>query len=78
MREGRYYPGRHLAAISDEILTLPDEEDRKLLQAAYNRFVPEEWQDMPPGGIDKGLLRVYRETGLILDHPTTSNAGSLI
>lgn len=78
MREGRYYPGRHLAAISDEILTLPDEEDRKLLQAAYNRFVPEEWQDMPPGGIDKGLLRVYRETGLILDHPTTSNVGSLI
>lgn len=67
MRRGRYYPGRHLAALWDEICTLPS--DRELLLDAWNSVIPERWRHMPAGGIDKSKLPLYRMTGKILDRP---------
>lgn len=67
MRDGRYYPGRHLAALREEIETLPDVDDRNVLMAAWGRIVPPEWADIPPG-INKTLMPVYRDTGLIRSH----------
>lgn len=69
MRRGRYYPGRHLAALSDEIATLPEAEDRERLWAAWHTVIPYPWCEMPPGGIDDAKLAVYRATGRILDAP---------
>ena len=64
MRDGRYYPGRHLAAIREEIEEC-DEADAEVLSEAFKRFVPTEWQDIPPG-IDKTKLPIYRDTGQIV------------
>lgn len=69
MRRGRYYPGRHLAALQDEIATLPDESDRDRLWSAWYQVVPYPWCDMPSGGIDDKKLAVYRDTGRILNAP---------
>lgn len=63
MRDGRYYPGRHLAALREEIDEVPA-EDREPLERAWRSFVPEGWADIAPG-IDKSLLPVYRNTGKI-------------
>lgn len=64
MRDGRYYPGRHLAALREEIELAP-EPDRPLLLAAWAEVVPAPWRSIAPG-IDRGLLPVYRETGQII------------
>lgn len=64
MRDGRYYPGRHLAAIREEIAEC-DEADAEVLSAALRRFVPPDWQGIPPG-IDKAKLPIYRDTGEIV------------
>jgi hypothetical protein len=64
MRDGRYYPGRHLAAIREEIAEC-DEADAEVLSAAFRQFVPPDWQDIPPG-IDKAKLPIYRDTGKIV------------
>lgn len=69
MRRGRYYPGRHLAALREEIWTLPDPEDRARAKAAWYQVIPEPWSDIPLGGIDDAKQTVYRATGRILDHP---------
>lgn len=69
MRRGRYYPGRHLAALSHEIATLPQADDRALLWDAWRRAIPQPWQEMPPGGINDAYLPVYRKTGVIRDRP---------
>lgn len=69
MRRGRYYPGRHLAALFDEIATLPEAGDRERLWAAWYSVIPFPWCEMPPGGIDKSKLALYRATGKILDAP---------
>lgn len=69
MRRGRYYPGRHLAALYDEIATLPDPEDRERLWAAWYLVIPAPWCDMPPGGIDPNKLARYALTGRIIDAP---------
>lgn len=61
MRDGRYYPGRHLAALREEIDTLPPPA-RSVVLGEFQRMTP--WGDVPPG-IDKRLLGVYRDTGRI-------------
>ncbi|QFP94623.1 hypothetical protein I5G59_gp03 [Mycobacterium phage LilMcDreamy] len=68
MRDGRYYPGRHLAALREEIDTLPSESDRALLNDAWARFVPEPWASIAPG-IDPAKMPVYRNTGRMLTCP---------
>lgn len=65
MRDGRYYPGRHLAALREEIEDATVEKD--VLLEAWNRIVPEEWRDIPPG-INKDYMTIYRETGRIRKH----------
>lgn len=66
MRGGRYYVGRHLAALKQEICELPDAADREILMAAWRRIIPAEWVDIPPG-INKVHMPLYKETGLIRD-----------
>lgn len=67
MRRGRYYPGRHLAALRDEIWTLPDEGDRELAKDAWYSVIPGDWADIPLGGIRDELLPIYRATGRIIN-----------
>ena len=67
MRDGRYYPGRHLAALREEIDDCPP-EDHDLLMEAFNRIVPESWRSIAPG-IRKDLLPVYKQTGRIILEP---------
>jgi hypothetical protein len=64
MRDGRYYPGRHLAALREEIDGVAQPEFRRKLDLAWEAVVPPEWQSIAPG-IDKGLLPLYRDLGLI-------------
>lgn len=66
-RDGRYYPGRHLAALREEINDAPSSA-RDALERAWVAVVPEAWQDIAPG-IDKAKLPVYRDTGKIIDRP---------
>lgn len=68
MRDGRYYPGRHLAALREEIDTLPDPADRALLNDAWASFVPEPWAQIAPA-IDPAKMPVYRNTGRMLTCP---------
>lgn len=69
MRRGRYYPGRHLAALRDEIWTLPDLDDRDRAKAAWHTAIPYPWTEIPLGGIDDSKQAVYRATGRIIDGP---------
>jgi hypothetical protein len=65
MRDGRYYPGRHLAALREEINGLPD---RPRIEKAWDAVVPEPWRGIAPG-IRPELMTVYRDTGRIINHP---------
>jgi hypothetical protein len=67
MRDGRYYPGRHLAAAREEIESLP-EPWRSDLQRGWKAVVPERWRDIEPG-IDANKMSVYRDEGVIIDTP---------
>jgi hypothetical protein len=67
MREGRYYPGRHLAGLREELDQCPT-ADKAVLDAAWERTVPPGWRDIRPG-TDKGKGRVYRDSGRMLDAP---------
>jgi Alpha-glutamyl/putrescinyl thymine pyrophosphorylase clade 2 len=60
MRDGRYYPGRHLAALAEEVAGVPT------LQAAYKQIIPEPWRSGIKPGIDKSLCAVYAQTGRIV------------
>lgn len=64
MRDGRYYPGRHLAALREEIDEMP-EPWRSTLDAAWRRIIPPGWVDIAPG-IDKAKMPVYRNTGAMI------------
>lgn len=65
MVKGRYYPGKHLAMISEEIANLPDTQGwRTAWTAAFRSVVPEPWRDLPPG-VSKELCRAYATTGRI-------------
>lgn len=68
MRDGRYYPGRHLAAMREEIDGLSDADDRALLNAAWDSFVPAPWNKIAPG-IDPVKMPVYRNTGKMITCP---------
>lgn len=68
MRDGRYYPGRHLAALKEEIEVDCPEADRPMLLAAFRSFVPEPWASIAPG-IDKTKMPVYRDTGTMVSAP---------
>ena len=65
MRDGRYYPGRHLAALREEIDGIKDPDHQAILEAGWMAVVPEEWRTIGPG-IDKALLPLYRDTGAIV------------
>jgi hypothetical protein len=60
MRDGRYYPGRHLAALRAEVADVPK------LTAAYNAIIPEPWRSGIAAGIDPNLMPVYARTGRIV------------
>lgn len=62
MRTGRYYPGKHLAALREEI------SGNDMLIKAFEAVVPDKWASIP-AGIDKNMLTVYRDTGVILEEP---------
>jgi hypothetical protein len=64
MRKGRYYVGKHLAALSAEIDSAPA-EDRPALRTAWRAVIPAPWSDIPPG-VDKSLHDHYRRTGQVL------------
>lgn len=68
MRDGRYYPGRHLAALREEIDSVADPAMRKALDRAWWELVPEPWCAIAPG-IDKAKLPTYRDEGLMLVAP---------
>lgn len=61
MRKGRYYPGKHLAMVADEISGLPAAE-RGPLMAAFRAVTP--WSNLPPG-VNKPLAASYARDGLI-------------
>lgn len=65
MRDGRYYPGRHLAALREEIDLVKDPEHRAMLDDAWAAIVPAGWAQIAPG-IDKTMLPIYRETGTLV------------
>lgn len=67
MRKGRYYPGRHLAALREEIDEAPSPLDDMLLRVWYET-VPDPWCHIAPG-IEKSLLPLYRDSGFIVDDP---------
>lgn len=67
MRDGRYYPGRHLAAIREEFESIPI-HDRDVAERAWHAVVPQPWNQIAPG-IDKALCKVYRDTGQIISTP---------
>ena len=64
MRDGRYYPGRHLAALAEEIETAPPAW-RPRLRAAWDEIVPDDWRNIAPG-IDPAKMPIYRDTGRII------------
>lgn len=70
MRAGRYYPGRHLAALREELHACSHRwpADRAALSAAWYAVVPAPWATITPG-IDKRKLAVYRDTGRIITAP---------
>jgi amino acid-DNA transferase-like protein len=64
MRRGRYYPGRHLGMIREEIAAAPAQW-RPHLEAAWEAIVPEPWRWVEPG--DRRDLRpIYARTGQIV------------
>jgi len=65
MRKGRYYPGKHIAMIREEIDGLPaDMETAKTLDWALSMVLPEPWISVKPGA-DKALEHAYADTGHI-------------
>lgn len=64
MRDGRYYPGRHLAALREEINAVP-EPGKSLLEDGWRASIPAGWQGIAPG-IRKDLLPIYRNTGRLV------------
>lgn len=60
-RGGRYYPGKHLAALRGEIDEVP-EPARSAILEVWHKIIPEPWNRIGPG-IDKSLMPKYRDTG---------------
>lgn len=68
MRDGRYYPGQHLAALLEEIRTCPP-EDHPVLLEAWDAVVPRAWRRITPG-INPRLRPLYRDTGQLIRNAT--------
>ena len=70
MRAGRYYPGKHLAALRFELERAARlwPADGPALTGAWDRVVPDPWRHIHPG-IDPGKLAVYRDSGRIISLP---------
>lgn len=64
MQKGRYYPGRHLAALRGEIEDIGGDAGARMLEM-FRAMIPAPWCDIPPY-IDKTLMPVYRDTGNIV------------
>lgn len=62
MRKGRYYPGRHLAALRGEIEEIQPKRARQQILELFRDMVPAPWGDIHTG-IDKSMLPIYRDTG---------------
>lgn len=61
MRKGRYYPGKHIAMLREEIMTLKEPAHSRL-RAAFDSVIPTKWQEVPA---DKSLGQIYMNTGAI-------------
>lgn len=68
MRDGRYYPGKHLGMIREEIETITDPEVHAAALGAFHAAIPEGWADVPPG-VSKALQTQYRDTGRMVTEP---------
>jgi hypothetical protein len=64
MRRGRYYPGRHLGMLREEIVHAPPQW-RGHLEDAWDAVIPAPWRYVQPGD-RKDLRPVYRATGRIV------------
>jgi hypothetical protein len=67
MRDGRYYPGQHLAFLKEEIINVDDPAQQAILWEAWGRLVPEKWQDIPPG-INHAYRSEYASSRFIRSH----------
>lgn len=67
MRDGRYYPGRHLAALREEIDGMPSPW-REKLDAAWHRIIPDPWVGIAPG-IDPTKKPIFAQSGRIICEP---------
>lgn len=68
MRDGRYYPGKHLGMIRSEIETITDPEVHAAALGAFHAAIPGRWADVPPG-TPKHLQTQYRDTGRMVTEP---------
>lgn len=64
MQRGRYYVGKHLAALREEINGARDARYREALEDAWSVVIPEPWSTIP-AGVDRDRLKQYRSTGMI-------------
>lgn len=58
MRKGRYYPGKHIAMIRDEIESL----NSPRIMDAFHAVIPAKWANVP---FSKDLFRLYVDTGVL-------------
>lgn len=58
---GRYYLGKHLAALREEIELVPEPAHTVLLDS-WHAVIPPPWNRIAPG-VDKTLLKTYQLTG---------------
>src|SRR3990167_2476094 len=61
MRKGRYYPGKHIAMLREEIMSLK-EPHRSRLRGALESVIPRKWLETPA---DKSLGRLYVDNRVI-------------
>lgn len=61
MKKGRYYPGKHIAMVREEIMSLP-EPHRSHLREAFDSVIPHKWREIL---LDKPMGKLYLETGVI-------------
>jgi hypothetical protein len=68
MRDGRYYPGKHLAALRAEIDSVHSSADHAVLTEAFEAMVPAPWSSIT-AGVDKAKQSRYRDQGVVLCSP---------
>lgn len=65
MRDGRYYPGRHLALLRGEINTIKDRHHWDVMNEAWHAVIPHPWNTIADE-VDKDLMGAYQLTGQII------------